>query len=160
MWDSSFCNITHNLKATSKRGWHPCNQKLLSHPDLENDLQSQATITDITDRTPDTTELPQLNFTLGFAGECIQRLLQEAMRNDGIQKRRQKLGEGETVWKNIEEAKRITSGVLVSNGEHVLGQRVCDIINRNEQVKIDEANRKKWKKQQELIQKIKEVKKI
>ena len=77
-----------------------------------------------------------------------------------MQKQQQKLREGENALKNLEDAKWLTLGVLVSNGFHHLNQTVCDISNKNRKAKTDKANRKAMKRQQETNQRITNIKRI
>ena len=108
-----------------------------------------------TDTSATSFDLLQLNLSSRFAGECVQRLLQEALRNNGIEKRWQKLSEGATAQKNIKDAKRLTAGVLISNREHCLDQNVLDIVLCHRKNKKDKLDRKARKKEQEAIQQMK-----
>ena len=90
----------------------------------------------------------------------MQHLLQEAMQNNGVHKRRAKLYEGKNTMKNLEDAKRLTSGVLVSNGKHALDKTVYNIVKRNEEAKAAEISHKKRKRQHEFGQHIITIAKI
>ena len=84
----------------------------------------------------------------------MQCMLHEAMCNDGVHKRNQKLCEGKDTMKNIEDARRLTSGVVVANRKHALDESMYKIVKKNEKTKAAEANCKALKKSVKLRQQI------
>jgi hypothetical protein len=118
------CNI-----ATSDRGWSPTNRKLLSHPDLQKQVPTnQDPPTDLTD----------LNLDTGFSTVCIDRIMQHCARNGGMVRRQQQLWQKNGAVSSLEEAKRMTSGILVGNGIHSLNNpRLLERIKSKQQETVD-----------------------
>jgi hypothetical protein len=122
----SYARPQTNRNATSDRGWSPPNRKLLTHKELIQDVpketpaptnqphQEQVLTTNASTSDPD------LNSGEGFSSDTLGRLLQTHARNGGIERHQQRLRDGNNVRKSLEEAKRMTSGILVGNGIHSL----------------------------------------
>ena len=57
LWEASFCNQENNCKAVSDCGWNPCNRKLLTHSDLENNVTSTETQEQVTETSSSTMDV-------------------------------------------------------------------------------------------------------
>jgi hypothetical protein len=81
------------------------------------------------------------------------------MRNGGIEQHQGRLEEGNTALKSLQEAKRITSGLLVGNGMHSLNNPMVQARIREKHQAILDGQAASIRKQQlELLGRIKKVK--
>ena len=106
----------------------PTNRKLLDHLDLvvqeQYNGEEQESVKQVDYRS--------INTETGFAGTCIDKIISHQMRNGGIEARQKRLEEGAYIGKNLKEARKVTAGVLVSNGIHSLNYPtlVAHILNK------------------------------
>lgn len=164
-WDLSFGRKATNSKAIAERGWFPPNRNLLLHKEIRQNVSSHGTSTSTTsNNSPSNENLPQgqsynLNTTDGIAGRSFQKLLQAHARNGGIERHRQALQDGKTIIDIIEKGKRLSSGIMVANGEHSLNNR-STLAALQHRKQVTERNLKKGaiKLRREKMQRIKEVK--
>ena len=61
-----------------------------------------------------------LNTTTGKAADVMDTLIQHRIRHGGIEERARKLKEGDEVRASFDQAKAVSSGVMVSNGVYNL----------------------------------------
>jgi hypothetical protein len=143
------------LKATSERGWSPGNRKLLSHPDL---LPEDAP-TNRNDKQPSpSNKPPDLNLESGLSCDVVDRLCQERDRKGGILRRQQRFEDGTEAVALLDEAKRMTSGLLVANGIHSLNNpMVQERILAKQQEAVDGLLAAVQKKRRDLLERIKNV---
>jgi hypothetical protein len=142
VFQHSYGRVPTNLKATSERGWCPANRKLLSHPDL----------------LPNDSEPPELNLQSGLSSVVVDRLCQQRERNGGIARRQHRLEDGTEAIASLEDAKRITSGLLVSNGIHSLNNpMVQERIRVKQQEAVDGLATGVRKKRRDLLDRIDKV---
>ena len=91
---------------------------------------------------------PDLNTGEGLSAGVLGRLVQTHMRNGGIERHQERLREGTSARATLEEAKRVTSGIMVGNGYHSLNNPdLLTKINQQEEVtlnkQIDDARKKR-----------------
>lgn len=96
-----------------------------------------------------------LNLDDGKAGICLEKILQYRSRHGGIERQREKLDKGKSILEEITKGRRLTSGLLVSRGEHSLNnQSVLDCLkerNRREEKQMRKAQMKARKELRERI---------
>jgi hypothetical protein len=153
----SYGRVLTNLNATSERGWSPANRKLLSHPDL---LPDEAQIIQDAEQPSNNGAIvsPELNLVSGLSSVVIDRLCQQRERNGGIARRQQNYEDGTDAMTSLDEAKRITSGLLVANGIHSLNNpMVQERIRAKQQEVVDVLAAVVRKKRRDLLDRIKKV---
>lgn len=92
-----------------------------------------------------------LNFESGYSAKILDRIIQHGMRTGGIEKRKQKLAEGQSIASAVADGRKLTSGFLVSNGSHSLSSKdLMDAIRLNMEKKESEKKEKDRKLRQEL----------
>jgi hypothetical protein len=129
---------TTNRKAIADRGWFPPNRNLLLHPEIEHDEDENndaddenendvtvSTSTNENNTLTTTSNLQEgsLNFNDGKAGSCLEKILQYRSRHGGIEKQRKNLDQGKSIIEEMAKGRRLTSGLLVSRGEHSLNNQ-------------------------------------
>ena len=117
IWEKSYNRKEINKHAIAAREWFPPNCKLLSHPELTDNL------TFVADKQPTvgiqaTFDTNTIQINDGPASMVLDRICQDRARNGGIVNRQNKLAEGTECMKAIADSRRITAGVLVANGQH------------------------------------------
>jgi hypothetical protein len=155
-----------NRNATSDRGWTPLNRKLQSHPELMDP-------DDAPERTPinhfeaqvstdgSTSTISDLNLDGGYSADVLDRIIQQRMKTGGIERRQQRLQEGSRARKSLEEAKRVTSGILVGNGIHSLNDnRLLEKVQQREKEDLDKERDDAKKKRAGLLSRIRKVQTI
>jgi hypothetical protein len=153
----SFGRIQTNKNATSDRGWCPANRKLLSHPDL----LPEDTPTNQEQATSSSSGDSNLTENEGFPATVLGRMIQRHQRNGGIAAHQARLQQGTGALASLEEAKRITSGILVGNGIHSLNNPGLQRkINLREQETLEQQIADLRKKRNELLSKIRKVEAI
>jgi hypothetical protein len=155
----SFGRPQTTKNATSDRGWCPANRKLLSHPDLlpddvptnEQEQQPSSSSSEPTD--------PDFNPEDGQHTTVLDRMLQRRARNGGTEARHGRLQEGNNAVASLEEAKRLTSSIMIGNGIHSLNNPgVQTKVNKQKATKLAAELEDLRKKRVELLSKIKKVK--
>ena len=124
IFQKSYGNIEANKKAVADRGWSPLNRKLLEHPSLDDDVEEAGTtsVAESSGTTDSAESGPAiapvlLNVEAGTSAVVLDRLLNARARTNGAKKAAaERKRKGDSVLKNIKEAKRMTSGVMASNG--------------------------------------------
>ena len=121
IFEKSYDRVESNLRALSDRALNPPNRKLLDHPFLVGQEQyngeEHKSVKQIYYWT--------INTENGFAGTCIDKIFRHRMRNGGIEACQKRLEEGADIGKNLMETRKVTAGVIVSNGmlQSSMGQR-------------------------------------
>ena len=105
IFHKSYGNVNANLKAVADRGWYPANRKLLDHPSLH-------TVEDVP---------PTLNVEDGMGASILDRMIHHRSRSEGARKAAEKRKRThDSVMANIRDSRRLTAGILTSNGVHSL----------------------------------------
>ena len=138
----SYDNLVANLKATADRGWFPFNRMLLDHPDLVNNSKSVDANTqadnsevaatsvgnignDVAETSNSNTENTiTLNIGKGASAAVLNWLIAKRAKYAGRKKaedKRKKNGDSST--QNLREAKKLSAGVIVSNGIQFLNNK-------------------------------------
>jgi molybdopterin converting factor small subunit len=147
----SFGNIQRGRKAISDRGWGPLNYILLQNPDILSTKGKTEAETEAENSDPSRTEtetsteaktswsaVASLNTKKGYAGELMEGMVREAMKDDGRkekirQKRRQEAVLVDTA-KKLKDMTKVTSGGLASHGMYQIVEEVHgEIITRKEE---------------------------
>ena len=71
IWDVSYNRIEMNKNATSARGWNPPNRKLLTHPDLTDDVTPPSIINEPTVNSEPPCDIDGVQFTDGAAKKVL-----------------------------------------------------------------------------------------
>jgi hypothetical protein len=159
VWEESYGRVRTNLTATSDRGWNPPNRKLQSHPELLPESQTNQTNT--TNSDPSSLDPSAMNFEDGFSTVVMDRICQHVMRNGGVERRQQRLQEGNDVTTALKEAKKITAGVIVGQGIHSLNNpSVLQAINARAQVSREKLHNSIRKTRNEMRKRIEKVRMI
>jgi len=167
-WNKSFARRELTAKAVAMRGWNPLNRGILTHPevvrtkveptDASNATQQEAVVDGSTAST-ESSFLPQVNITEGFAGTVVDRLVQHRLRNDGRERRSQMLQAGTRIEHEMQNAKRLTSGIMVANGQFCVN-KVRDIINKRDMDHHEKEMARARKAWHELKKQVAAIKKI
>jgi hypothetical protein len=153
----SFGRKQTTKNATSDRGWCPANRKLLSHPDLlpddapTNQEQPSSSSSEATD--------PDFTLHEGEISTVLDRMLQKRAREGGTAARHGRLAEGNNAVASLEEAKRLTSGIMIGNGIHSLNNpgvqsKVYNQVAAKRAAELEDLKKKRL----ELLAKIRKVK--
>ena len=119
--------------------WNPPNRKLLDHPDLVGQEKYNGEEQESVEQV----DYCSINTKTGFAGTCIDKIISHRMQNGGIITHQKRLEEGADNGKNLKEARKVTAGVLVSNGIHSLNDPALVAHIRNKKRVEGEAGKKK-----------------
>ena len=123
VFHKSYGNVYSNLKALATRGWNPLNRKLLEHKELIDDSiapSGQNTLTNATNNNSCERSI-SLNIHQGLAATVLDRMIAERARSSQAKKAAdERKRKGDTILQNLKEAKKLTSGVMASNGIHSL----------------------------------------
>ncbi len=118
-----FNNKPANLKAVADRGWYPLNSNLLDHPDLVNStlaLDECSSSTVVTTSTTASSNL-ELNIHEGSSGTCLGKILSHYSRSKHFdESQKKKRARKDCIQTNLKNAKRFSSGALVSNNVYSL----------------------------------------
>mmetsp|Transcript_11680 Transcript_11680/g.16754 ORF Transcript_11680/g.16754 Transcript_11680/m.16754 type:complete len:314 (+) Transcript_11680:1049-1990(+) len=118
-----FNNKQANLKAVADRGWAPLNYKLLDHPDLMQSsvaLDEGSSATVVTTSTTASSNL-ELNIHEGSSGACLGTILSHYSRSRQFdESQKKKRARKDCILTNLKNAKRFSSGALVSNNVYSL----------------------------------------
>jgi hypothetical protein len=80
---------------------------------------------------------PDFNLEEGEICTVLDRMLQKRARNGGTAARHGRLQEGNNAVASLEEAKRLTSGIMIGNGIHCLNNPgVQSKVNTQKAVKL------------------------
>jgi hypothetical protein len=167
VFHKSYGSINSNLRAMSDRGWNPPNRKLLEHRELIDD--SSPVITEaLTNLTADIAAQStsdrsfNLNIHEGMAATILDRMIAERARSSQAKiaaderKRR-----GELIIQNLKEAKKLTSGVMASNGIHSLRDpRFLEAYNEKRREATEKLEKNAHAKKVNIAKKIEGVKKL
>jgi hypothetical protein len=180
-WDKSFGNVKTNKKAIAVRGWNPLNKNLLLHKEICSGTNSSETLesTNTIDETDTNTErvadtntervaetnsettdfirnLPELlNSALGVSGDTFGKIVQHVLINGGIERNKENLARGENIQDNLQNAKRLTSGVMVKHGVHEVNNPTVQMLIKDNRDRANFAEKKSLKKKRkEILKKI------
>jgi len=106
----------------------------------------------ITENSTDVDEIATagLNLTKGKAGTIMDRIIQEKMKQNGRQRRSELLADGDRIMNELTGSRRLTSGVLVSQGEFTLGPNVLLQLQARDNEKKTKEHAKAKKERLEL----------
>ena len=145
IFHKSYGNIEANKKAVAERGWSPLNRKLLEHPSLDDDVGEVATtsVAESSTTTDSTESGPAiapvlLNVKAGISAVVLDRLLSARARTNGAKKAaEERKRKGDSVLKNMKEAKRMTAGVMASNSVFSLNDpNLVEVIRKKQDDKV------------------------
>ena len=161
----AYNTLAGNLKAAADRGWFPFNRKLLDHMSLVDDRKDVITPTaaagsdDTAMNANDAGDTITLNISEGTAGSVLDRLISARAKSAGGRKAAdERKRKGDSVTKNLREAKRLSAGVVVSNGIHSLSDpRFLEAYNGRRTDAIGKAEKKAVKTRNKNQKKIEGV---
>lgn len=162
-WPLSFGRKSTNKKAIADRGWFPPNRNILLHKEIQSTSNTNFEMVSAGDNVENSTATNNLlsmnlNTTDGLAGSSFQKLLQNHARNGGVQRHRQLLQDGTRIVDVIEQGKRLSSGLLIANGEHNLNVTTnLQALRKRKQKAINLSNKAARKARKELQQRITDV---
>jgi len=135
-----------------------CPEAYMNEANTLKAAASESTIANINED-HHTCDISELNLTgSDQVVSVIDRLVQDSIRQGGMEERKRKLEEGRNIKKVFDEAKKITAGIMVGCGVHSLNdQRLLDAIKKRRADLLTEAKKKKDKKREELRKKIEKV---
>ena len=162
----SYGNLVENLEATGDRGWFPFNRMLIDHPDLVDESKamdanthaanSDVAATSISNTGDDvvansninTRNSITLNIGEGASAAVLDRLIAKQAKYVGGKKaadeRKQK---GDSVTQNLQEAKKLSAGIIVSNSIHSPNdKRFLKAYNKRSTDTIEKAKKTATKK--------------
>jgi hypothetical protein len=162
VFHKSYSSINSNLKALADRGWNPLNRKLLEHKELIDDsiALSQNTLTSAHENSsPGSTSL---NIHEGMAAQVLDRMIADRARSSQAKKAAdERKRKGDVILQNLKEAKKLTSGVMASNGIHSLRDpRFLEEYNQRRKDAHDKLEKNANAKKAQLEKKINGVKKL
>jgi len=129
------------------RGWNLLNRCLLLHPEInktrdenvEKQLSNDQTIenTPVVDISTTMDEIANagLNLIKGKAGTIMDRIIQEKMKQNGRQWQSELLAGGDRITNELTATRRLTSGVLVGQGQFHLGPNVLRQVQQRDDEK-------------------------
>lgn len=153
-WPSSFGRIRTNKKAIAERGWYPPNRILLLSKEImeekenQNNTVSTAAIVDIQaihesnifDIRTD------INTNKGTAKTILDAIVRHRARTGGRRAIKNSMDRGKCILKEIDSSRRMTAGLLVSNGIHSLNHpSVIERVRckKRKEKNLEERKRKK-----------------
>jgi hypothetical protein len=135
-------------------------RKLLSHPELQEPDAAPTNQQEGEEQSSAGFDPSTLNFDDGYSTTVIDRIMQYQARNGGIERRQGRLNEGDSALKSLQEAKRITSGLLVGNGIHSLNNPMVQArVQEKHQAVLDGHAAAIRKQRRELLGRIEKVRK-
>jgi hypothetical protein len=167
VFHKSYGSINSNLRAMSDRGWNPPNRKLLEHKELIDDSSPVITeaLTNLTANIAAQSTSDRsfnLNIHEGMAATILDRMIAERARSSQAKiaaderKRR-----GELIIQNLKEAKKLTSGVMASNGIHSLRDpRFLEAYNEKRREATEKFEKNAHAKKVNIAKKVEGVKKL
>jgi hypothetical protein len=163
VFHKSYGNIHSNLKALADRGWNPLNRKLLEHNELIDDSIEivQNTLTNATYENSSAGSA-NLNIHQGMAATVLDRMIAERARSSQAKKSAdERKRKGDVILQNLKEAKKLTSGVMASNGIHSLRDpRFLEAYNHRRKEAHDKLEKNASARKAHLAKKIDGVKKL
>ena len=122
IFHKSYGSINSNLKALADRGWNPPNRKLLEHKELIDDSIAPINENTLTDASSSSSpNSPVLNIHQGLAATVLDRMIAERARSSQAKRAAdERKRKGDSILQNLKESKKLTSGVMASNGIHSL----------------------------------------
>ncbi len=164
IFHKSYGNINSNLKALADRGWNPPNRKLLEHKELIDDSIAPIDQNPLTDVTPNnsSTQSTSLNIHQGLAANVLDRMIAERARSSQAKKAAdERKRKGDTILQNLKEAKKLTSGVMASNGIHSLQDpRFLEAYNERRREAQEKVEKNTNARKALVVKKIEGVKKL
>ncbi len=156
-WHASFAHKALVKKAVAERGWNPLNCCLLLHPEIlktkpKNTIANTAhPIENNNNNNNDQVAIPAINTTQGFATVVVDSLIHQRLLEEGCEWRSALMAEGTRIQDELASGRRLTSGLLVSNDMHLLGDHVRDMVQQKETDCQEKEKAKKQKEHDELL---------
>jgi hypothetical protein len=122
VFHKSYGSINSDLKALADRGWNPPNRKLLEHKELIDDSISPIIENTLTDASSHSSaQSITLNIHQGLAATVLDRMIAARARSSQAKRAAdERKRKGDVILQNLKEAKKLTSGMMASNGIHSL----------------------------------------
>jgi hypothetical protein len=163
VFHKSYGSIHSNLKALADRGWNPLNRKLLEHNELIDDSIEiiQNTLTTVTHENSSAGSA-SLNIHEGMAAQVLDQMIADRARSSQAKKAAdERKRKGELILQNLKEAKKLTSGVMASNGIHSLSDpRFLEAYHQRRKEVNDKLEKNSNARKAQLVKKINGVKKL
>ena len=173
IFHKSYGDVRSNLKAVSDRGWYPLNRKLLEHPSLIDDSIAVDNATP-SESQPTSNDTPSeqsqlsgastvtLNIHDGMGATVLDRIIAARARSAGAKKAAdERKRKGEEIVDNLRAAKRLTAGVIASNGIHSLNDpRFLQAFNEKRSEVIAKTAKSAADRRKRLLDKVSGVKKL
>ena len=164
IFHDSYGRVNSNLKAVADRGWSPANRKLLEHPSLLDDSKETTKVSPSppceAENKVDSESMVTLNINSGAAGNVLDRIITARARSAGARKAaEERKRKGTLVVENLKAAKKLSTGVLASNGIHCLNDpRFLDVYNEKRETAREKREMREAGKKEMLLRKISGVK--
>ena len=122
IFHKSYNDVCANAKAVADRGWFPANRKLLEHTALLDDtIASPDNTTNVTEASNSTASTITLNIEDGKGAMLLDRIIGERVRSAAGKKAADtRKRHGDLISKNLQDAKRLSTGVMAADGIHSL----------------------------------------
>lgn len=162
-WPTSFGRIRTNKKAIAERGWYPPNRNLLLHKDIVIETEAEERVSkNYIEINESLEDLPnEVNTSNGTVKVCLDTLIRFRARTGGVEQNQVNLAKGVDTLKDVDEARRMSAGIMVANGIHCLNHPTVVGRIRTKRDKDRKMVRdKKRKVRYELTSKIEGVKKL
>jgi len=135
-------------------------RELLKTKPKDNIANADHPIENNNDNNNDQVAIPAVNTTQGFAAVVVDRLIHQRLLEEGRERRRALMAEGTRIQDELASGRRLTSGLLVSNDMHLLGDHVRDMVQQKETDRQEKEKAKKQKEHDELLKRIRGIKEI
>ena len=149
IFEKSYDRVESNLCALSDSVWNSPNRKLLDHPDL--DVQEQYNGKE--QEPAEQVDYQSINTKKGIADTCIDKIIIHRMRNGGIEAYQKRLEECADIVKNLKGARKVTAGVLMSNGIHSLNDPAL-VAHIRDKIQVEEEAVRKKRRRKGIVYKI------
>ena len=154
-WKDSFARVDSNKKALCERGWNPLNYALLTDESLIercNNGNNNDTI--------DISKLSQLNVDDGIASDVVTMLYNHQDLTKKRKRTETKRKRTETSQNILNEAKKITSGLVFSAGKVHLDNHILSIVKKKsdeqkaKRLELDKKNEHRKVVKENMVNKI------
>ncbi len=158
-WHASFAQKALVKKAIVEHGWNPLNCCLLLHPEIlktkpKDNIANMAHPIENNNNNNNDVAIPAINTTQGFATVIVDHLIHQRLLEEGRERRSALMAEGTRIQDELASGQRLTSGLLVSNNMHHLGDNMRDMVQQKETDHQEKENAKKQKERNELLKRI------
>jgi hypothetical protein len=134
-WKRSFARVEYNKKAIAARGWFPLTRNLLDHPEIadtaEGDSEAAPSLLGEDSSNNQQSFAGTLNFCNGYANTVISDILQNIDREAVREQIRSNQDEGRQAMDTINEARKLTAGLVFKSGRAWLGPEVLQVAMEN-----------------------------